>query len=563
MDPSNHERESRYQQQAIDAEINSLEESIHALRCRNGPAPFSSLPTEIIAAIFLLVRSSGRPDIRLAHVCRRWREIALDHPLLWSRLDFTTVTPAGATEILARARMAPLYLDAKVPVSLWDNARFVSFQKELQTHVSHICQLRISAQPYYLNRTLKGLISPAPTLEKLSISDVRTFFSRRLSQVSVPDTLFDATTPKLSSLELCNCVISWSTPLLKGLKYLKITLSNSARPSLADWLDALEEMPQLQRLVLDSASPSVSSFPFHVERTVTLPSLVRLDISASALDCGLALAHLVLPALTSLCVTAKSVPTRPTIDDVQKMLPNVVQHAQGPQDSDSLQSVSIQGGRTRVAILACPTPTIDDSEWDAELSERVVLSVTTGRYHTVLDDHTRILDAALVALPLDNLVILNSLHNIRLDEQFWRRHVSRWPLLRHVRLAPLPARGFRETLLQDNGGRECPPFPSLTRLELTGSALSARRTILLCDTLMKRVEQGVPLEVLDVRTCAVTGLAIRLLSEIVVDVWAPGGFETTGTERLMHLTWDGARGPFVSDDDSGVEFYSEDFISVV
>ena len=250
MDPRKPEE---YGQQSINAEIKSLEESIHALRCRNAPEPISSLPTEIIAAIFLLVHVPGWTDIRLTHVCRRWREIALDHPLFWSHLDFTTVTPAGATEILARARMAPLYLEAKVPGYLWGEARFVAFQKELQTHLSHIYHLRISAVPHYLNSTLKGLISPAPTLEHLSLSAER-YRSTRLLQAEVPETLFDTKSPRLSSLELLNCNISWKSPLLRRLKILIIKLSIRAMPSLTNWLDALEEMPQLKKLVLHSDS---------------------------------------------------------------------------------------------------------------------------------------------------------------------------------------------------------------------------------------------------------------------------------------------------------------------
>ena len=70
---------------------------------------------------------------------------------------------------------------------------------------------------------------------------------------------------------------------------------------------------------------------------------------------------------------------------------------------------------------------------------------------------------------------------------------------------------------------------------------------------MKHVEQGVPLEILDVRTCAATGCAIQLLSEIVVDVWAPEELETTGRGRSMHLTWYGSRGPFVSDENDDSE----------
>jgi hypothetical protein len=63
-------------------------------------------------------------------------------------------------------------------------------------------------------------------------------------------------------------------------------------------------MPQLKTLTLHSASPIAPPFPFDVERTVTLPSLTRLDILASPGDCALALAHLDLPALTWLCLTA-------------------------------------------------------------------------------------------------------------------------------------------------------------------------------------------------------------------------------------------------------------------
>ena len=69
-----------------------------------------------------------------------------------------------------------------------------------------------------------------------------------------------------------------------------------------DWLDALGEMPQLVTLTLHSASPIAPSDPFDIERTVTLPSLLRLDIFDYPRDCALALAHLDLPALTRLAV---------------------------------------------------------------------------------------------------------------------------------------------------------------------------------------------------------------------------------------------------------------------
>ncbi|KAI9453528.1 hypothetical protein BJY52DRAFT_834031 [Lactarius psammicola] len=569
MDPSK-ANPREHLRQAIDTEIKSLEESIRALKLRrNALTPISSLPTEVITAIFSLLRLpvasplGGKPDhnlawLRVTHVCRQWREIALDLPLLWSHVDFTTVSPAGATEILARAKKAPLSLEARLPIFRWDDSRFSALQQELRTHVSHICHLSISAESVYLQRTIEALISPAPILEYLSLS-IEKYRHRTPLRVSIPDTLFNGTTPRLSCLKLCDCNISWKSPLLKGLKNLEIlTLSVSKRPKLAVWLDALDEMPQLKRLVLRSATPVVL-FPFNieVERTVTLPFLTHFDISGCVEDCALALAHLVLPALTRLCLTAKS--NLPNGGDVLKILPYVTRHAHGPQDTRPLRSMLIRAERTRADILAWPAPGVDidvcDTSHAATLSARVALSITSKDWF-IPDAHIGVLNAAIAALPLDSLRTLTAHHRTLLNEQFWLRHAPRWPLLQRVRLASPAAGGLREMLLQDNGGGGCPLLPSLTRLDLVETALSARRTLRLCDAFMKRAEQGVPLEALDLSTCFVTSRAVRLLSEIVVDVWGPA--EDLEKESIL-FAWDSAtRDPFVSDDNSGTEDYSDE-----
>jgi hypothetical protein len=243
MDPSQ-ANPREYQQQAIDAKIKSLEDSIRALRHRrNALAPISSLPTELIAAIFSFSRLPEDRHLawlRVAHVCHQWRDIALNQPLFWTHVDFTNLTLAGATEILARAKKAPLHLEAWMASCHWNSARVSAFEKELQSRVSHICHLRIaSLEGSYLRRTLEGLASPAPTLEYLSLSH-----PIPLSRVSVtvPDTLFDGTTPRLSCLELRYCDISWKSPLLKGIRYLELSArSENARPSLTGWLDALDK----------------------------------------------------------------------------------------------------------------------------------------------------------------------------------------------------------------------------------------------------------------------------------------------------------------------------------
>jgi hypothetical protein len=492
-----------YQQRAIDVEIKSLEASIRALKYRrNALAPISSVPAEVMAVIFFLLRS-GKPNIhvvlRVAHVCNRWRKITLDCPLLWTHIDFSTITPSGATEILARAEMAPLYLEANVRSRHWGNARFLAFQKELQTHTSHIYHLSVSAERSHLNKTVEGLISPAPALEYLSLS---VNYRKELLQVSVPDTLFDGTAPKLSSLHLSKCDISWKSPLLKGLKNLEITtLSAGARPSLTDWLDALDKMPQLEWLSLDSASPHAPDFSFDIERTVTLPLLAKLDISASAADCGLVLVHLILPTLTSLCITTTG--DRPTI---QKLLLYVVQHAHGPQDTQPLQSALIHSNHYCVGVLAWPTPNIGLSGWRVGLSARVSLSVTCEPGDT--DNLCGIIEAAMAALPLGSLLKLTtSCKTYECNEMFWHRCAPRWPLLTHVHVANRAGyHGFRRAL-QDDRRREDPLLPLLTHLEVIDVNLTKCRVKQLCDILMIRVEQGVPLEVLGLHNCFTTDVA--------------------------------------------------------
>ncbi|KAH9070761.1 hypothetical protein EDB83DRAFT_2262311 [Lactarius deliciosus] len=556
---SSQENPREYQRQAIDAEIRSLEESLRALRRRrNALAPISSLPPELFAAILSFLRLppsgtvllGGEPDrylswLSVAHVCHEWREVALNHPFFWSHVDFTTLTPTGATEMLIRAKSVPLYLEAWFPKHEcdWDKARFSTFQKELQPRVSHISQLAISAQRFSLERLLEGLVLPAPILQYLSLSGKkyqRSILERPL--IPVPVTLFDGSTPRLSRLDLRDCDISWKSPLFRGLKHLKISrLSAGARPKLSFWLDALEEIPQLKTLVLHSASP-ISSFPFDVERTVTLPSLTYFDISASPDDCGLALAHLVLPALSSLCVTAFS--SLWDGGDVERMLPYVARHAHGPQDTGLLQSVLIHGYASRANILAWPMPNIDVEVHDplaTTPSPRVTLYITSDLWPSEI--HYEILDAAMAALPLDRLVMLTAEHlhfpsgdsNLppRMD-RFWLQCAPRWPLLRRVRLGYSTERGFIKMLLEENGGGESPLLPSLTELVVVDAHVKDDWTLRLCDALMRRVEQGVPLEVLDLRMCnLIFPAAVPLLSEIVVEVLGPmKGWDNT------RYTWD-------------------------
>ena len=567
-----------YLREAIDAEIKSLEESIRELKRRRNaisslpteiviiifsylrlpsPSPaFSSLPTKVIADLFSSSRLPGAPPLgrlpdhplswlHVAQVCHQWREIALNHPPFWTHVDLTNLTLAGVAGTLAQAKNSSLYLEATIPIDRWDYARVNAFTKELQTRTSQICHLSINADPFDILRVFEGLSSPAPTLEYLSLSQPDE--PGDLLGV-LPHTLFGGVTPKLSSLKLHDFDVDWKSPFLKSLKYLEIRAPSAIAWANSDWLIALREMPQLEKLVLHSvcvmANPAQP--PLDIQCAV-LPSLTHMDISAAAGNCAITLSSLSLPALTRLCVTLHS--HFPFGSDIPDMLPSLSRHTHGPQDVEPVQSVLISSERTRATILAWPEPDINIDVYDpfallsVALSARIALSTTGGhpgsRYF--------LRDRAIESLPLESIVTLTAQHRSRLDERFWLIHAPKWPLLQCVRLAPPEARGFIEMMLQDRGGRENPLLPSLTELVLIYVQFSARRTDRLCDALMKRVEQGVPLETLDLRKCHATDFAVSLLSEIVVHVWAPAETIEMGVFRC---SWDAATGgSFVIEED--------------
>jgi hypothetical protein len=465
----------------------------------------------------------------------------------WSHVNFTALSSAGTAEILARAKTVPLYLEARFLVGHWNNDQYCAFQKALQVCISRTCHLLISADSYHLRCTLDRLVSPAPTLETLSL------FSKQQSlQPDVPDSLFGSTTPKLSCLKLRNCNISWKSPLLKGLKHLEIfSPSRNAIPNLSVWLDALDEMPQLKKLALHVASPEASSLPFHIERTVKLPSLTHLDIGDCPRDCGFALAHLELPTLTSLCVQTYS--SLLDGDDVQEVLPYVAGHAH----TQPLQSILIRCKNRRMEILAWPVPDID-----AEAQEPPTLPTAMPPTHVVLSitskdwirfgNHLEFVDTVMAALPLDSLVtlIVQDLLSPRF-RKFWPFNSPKWPLLRRVRLTPLIATSFTGWLLADKWGCENPLLPSLKEFVLVDVQLDEHRTRGLRNALIRRVEQGVPLEMLDLRTClsdpANPG-AVQLLSEIVVDVLGPE--EIFDAKAQIRSMWDRFNDiPFIKEED--------------
>jgi hypothetical protein len=560
MDTTTPESRDRLRQAIVD-EIDSSEASTRALKSRyNELAPISRLPCEVLAAIFSFLSvfawnkgSSIFSWIYVAHVCRRWRETALNNPRLWSHINCSELTPVGMAEILSRTKMAPLHLEAYT--YRWKMEHLKVFGKQLEAHISHTHHLELSG--YRLSNVVKRLVSATPTLESLSLS--HTSHQYGLSYTIIPDNLFNCTAPNLTSLMLERCDIGWKSPLLKGLRILKILdPSSEARPELNDWLDALNEMSQLKELFLRSATPVAPLADPLTSRTITLPSLTHFHIDASAKDCALALAHLVLPALTQLHVNAESHDREG--EDVLLVIPYVVRNVCVLQDVEPIQSILIAGERKCTEVLTWTTPGTDVKVSEPDTLDMMsrsacfLFSVPGSNWNYGVD--AAIFDALLTLLPLNSISTLTAQNRTRLSKEFWLRHAPRLPLLEQARLVPTSVGAFCEMLAEDFPP-DGPRLPSLTRLILLDVTLIPKRTFYLRNILIERVEQGVPLDCLDLYTCVAANCAIQLLAEIVVDVQEPWDVPPMAMEKFF--TWHGGimYDDEVEFDDGGSAWYED------
>ena len=556
----------------IEDEIKSLEESALALkRYRNLLVPISSLPIEILSVIFCLLPSIVLLNLPLSfsvlpfpsfsvspisHVCHRWREILLNLPHFWSHINFNQLNPTGCAEMLARAKMSPL--DLEVITSRWDieaantrwymEGRFGVLEGQIKTHIHHTRRLSITASAERLKRMFGQLVSSAPSLEYFAIANSDIVHEPPLV---IPDNLFDGITPKLVYLRLRACAIGWDSPLLKGLRsFTLISFPSQARIALKTWLDALSQMPRLERLTLHNGVPihsTIHSMTRQPRLTVVLSFITDLDICSLVLDCIAVLAGLVLPALIRLRVTAK--PHRPQ-NHTLKLIPYVVQNAHGPQDTEALQSLFIGSNKIQAINLAGIVAWIRPrADTDGGLGNTVDLSdrhrLARVAFSTIIktnktaEEYIPPHDALLTALPLNSITSLTVDGRIPLNRKLWRSHAPRWLELERVRLFPtaVPAfRWFLRGMLKDApcGG---PLLPSLEELILVNVFLDARKVYYLYDMLIELVELEIPIRTLDLRLCTVTNRAIKLLSEIVADVQGPvkrnsdlGGIDTVGEE---------------------------------
>ncbi|KDQ63939.1 hypothetical protein JAAARDRAFT_51996 [Jaapia argillacea MUCL 33604] len=275
-------------------------------------SPIGTLPHELLADVFDLVSSESAgqrlyPNLPLSHVSRRWRTVALATSSLWTEIEISLSSPPSwslAEEFLVRSH--PL------PINLCVSSLHEDVCAEIGDAVDTFkrCMDRCVTLSIFFNNTewvdaLTSLffpVAPSPKLHSLDIR-FRHQFLPESEHLEKPLILRDA--PALRTLRLDAVMLDLGLASLKA--YSSITTLDIGRMTL--WSHtAVQEMfhaiPSLEDLRLRShllpLGHLIDCPP------ILIPSLRRLVLDCYRDDpCPLA-AHLSLPALEALTISANT-----------------------------------------------------------------------------------------------------------------------------------------------------------------------------------------------------------------------------------------------------------------
>ena len=264
--------------------------------------PISDLPPEILSLIFLFnttvksfygVNHDKIPQDTTRYtsqVCRQWRFLVLENPVIWSRvIDFTRGSHLWTEELLRRASNCPLTF-----VSRYRSLSSKILARELE-HVSRFGRYDGEFTDKTWPLVLDKFQQPAPCLEELRLRG-----SSR-TQYKLPATIFSGNAPRLRRLWLQNCSFDEDLPYLAQLTHLSVSQVSLPNPAPKKWLDTLSHMKFLTNLELKDVNIGTES-----HAAIRLPNLETIALTASLRECSAFLSSLILKPTCSMRVIAQN-----------------------------------------------------------------------------------------------------------------------------------------------------------------------------------------------------------------------------------------------------------------
>ncbi|KAF9781618.1 hypothetical protein BJ322DRAFT_1010446 [Thelephora terrestris] len=278
--------------------------------------PINSLPPEILSWIFVLGQqmeldsesSHGTDDsdnnsddssvesilvddsfqVTVSHVCKHWREVALDTPALWSEIDVETGRQAApsyrrASAYLSRTKEYPLSIS--IDVNDWDpddesvysepsdhhppetSAQLQEIMDLLLPHTSRWRKFKLAAESYFYFHTALVRLRNAPPASLLEFLELHHFDEDEELEPGphffpypshkTPFVLFGNNAPKLQHVSLYGVHIDWhNTSFLKNLHSFELAYhSQDVRPSFDEFFTILRSSPGLRTLDLCMSGP--------------------------------------------------------------------------------------------------------------------------------------------------------------------------------------------------------------------------------------------------------------------------------------------------------------------
>ncbi|KII87403.1 hypothetical protein PLICRDRAFT_177156 [Plicaturopsis crispa FD-325 SS-3] len=492
--------------QHVDSEIVRIEQSIRDFKTRrNSFALTSRLPPEVLSEIFMFCRGDDFSIyalrwIAVTHVCRGWRDVALNFPRLWSSIVLKS--PAWTKEMLKRSENMPLtimgqsqYRDKKNALSL----------KPALKHLARISTLHLTSTSECMDELFGSVDSSAPVLESLELvvptqSDSKGY--------NLPETFCAGLNPTLRNLFLSSCSIPWDFPFVNNLKVLKLELIPVAsRPSVSDILGLLGRTSFLTILSLgkDSIAHSREESVAATEM-VNLPCLISVHVSSSVDVCSMLLKKLTLPlaaVFTFVCGLDYS----------------YTMHLRNPLPALNSWSVGLQmldirlDSRARSIQIRAWNTTAEESS-TTRIAPRLTITFDVPTYGDSErgDQYAVALCRSLSLDQLQSLVVVD-LHRMTCDA--WEAIFRQCTLVRKIEVSEDAVSGLITALDPRKAGftRDIPTehdglfFPALRDLTLSGvdfNPLDDYRLQLdtLCSCFKDRARCSATLEKLSLRNCA-------------------------------------------------------------
>lgn len=299
----------------IDHEIQRLSCRVCSLKSRrNSLCSVSRLPPEVLSEVFLVFAEQLQAQerfkvnfkwITVSHVCRLWRDIALQHGCLWGTIDMTR--PDRTRVFVDRSKGAPLAIRESFPGSL------AELPLPLADPSYRYRELHLRAKEGQLGPNIVQVLnSPihAPVLESLVLE-----VSDSYPEYTLPPTIFNYKAPALTRLQLQNVRFGWPTSLFPSLTHLSIHHcgnTNPPGPSVSQVLTTLRNMPRLEHLRLADQTLFEQPLPFNDPSTeelpsVSLPHLETLQLFGTMYDCTTLVSYLAPSSFVNLAIHCTSV----------------------------------------------------------------------------------------------------------------------------------------------------------------------------------------------------------------------------------------------------------------